>query len=215
MIEKIGPTIYKGESIYNTGAGGGSAGIKKIVKTQQRILNNYISVDLETFILSKNDDYHHWVYFFDDPHFENYNKVKLCFRFNKKHNSNIYPQIIGESQTFWHQPCMWFTNTTTLNIGIPSGNDNWDNLIQFYNISLNVFYKIYVEIDNNTKTCIAILYDAENNIIDQQTRTFASIVYRTVPAIIGLCHDDASDHTFIGDIDLRESYIQADDTVLW
>lgn len=28
MIEKTGPTIYKGESIYNTGAGGGNNGIK-------------------------------------------------------------------------------------------------------------------------------------------------------------------------------------------
>lgn len=215
MIEKIGPTVYNGQSVYNTGAGGGNAGLKKIIKTEQLIGNNCISVNLETFILSKSDDYKHWVFFFTNPHFENYNKVKLCFRFNKNGASSIYAQIIGETATFWRQPCIWFTNTTTLNIGIPSGNDNWDNLIQFNNVSINVFHKIYVEIDNNTKTCIAILYDADNNIEGQQTKTFTSIVYRDCAAIIGLCHDVTSDHTFTGDIDLKESYIQTDDTVLW
>ena len=195
---------------------GGGGGLNKVVKAQQRIGGGVISVDLENSILSKSDDYRQWVLFFaNNPHFENYNKVKLCFRFNKKLSSGIYAQIIGENASFWCQPCIWFTNQTTLNIGIPSGNDNWDNLIQFNNVSINTFHKICIEIDNNTKTCIATLYDADNNIEGQQTVTFTNIVYRDCTAIIGLCHDDATDHTFVGDIDLAQSYIQADDTVLW
>lgn len=51
MIENIGPTIYKGESIYNTGAGGGGGG-KQLIEIGDYYLLDWVSSSADSPIVT-------------------------------------------------------------------------------------------------------------------------------------------------------------------
>lgn len=212
------PSIYKGAGIYKTGEEGGGGGLKYnrnfTFSPYSQVISG-MTLDMENHTLTKNDSSRDIYLSIPNPHFENYENVEICFKFKKNNISNPYPQIFGEDNTFWKQPCVWFTDGTKINVGVPSGNDNWDNLFTFNGITDGTIYKIKAIINNLTKICICTLYDENGDVINEETKTFSTISYRDVAAFLFFSSNASYDHVFNGVIYLDDSYIKGDDTLIW
>lgn len=120
MIENIGPTIYKGESIYNNGGGGG--GGKQLIEIGDYYLLDWVSSIADSPIVTINLDE-----ISDDENVEYYAKVRL--ESFSGYNSTVFSsnQIGGNSSAF-----LIFNSNTSLFATNQNNNFNQYNFI--YNV---------------------------------------------------------------------------------
>jgi hypothetical protein len=220
------PSIYNGAGIYKAGAeGGGGGGDIELLK--------YVSVYDGTNEIAKKEDKKYSFrigstknIFYEDgvftstptstsqsvviPYedFSQYTTIKIGIKF-KKTGGGTYPQIFGETGSFYKQPNFWFDPSTQLNIGVPSGGDNWNNKFEFSNIQNDVYYTAILEINNVTKFCKASLFDEDEQLIEEKTNTFSQIGYRSAPSF-AFFKGNSNQHYFYGSIDFNHTYIICD-----
>lgn len=203
------PTVYDHRNVYDNGGGnGGNNGLKiSPLFVRSGPSSSTETINIKNSVIYKNFG----TYVLDVPYidFSLFENVEINIKYKKTNSSSQYPQIFGEKGSFWKQPCFWYDPNTTLHIGVPSGNDNWDNMIDFTGLSDNLVYTINLHINNISKICTAKLFDGNGVLIEQKSKTFNSIVYRAVSAFMFFAGNSGS-HYFYGEIDFSETYIKCD-----